>query len=210
MKTKKIFVIFASVMLGFFLLGSSGVIHMADDSLDEGFGADDRLIGVVITTEHLDLFDFEGYLEDNGEKILFGSQIDESQQAKYQGRLYATLVDRSYTDQETGQVTVSKEFIFDGVRRIPYFAADISDESGSHYLATLSKIYPTDIWSFPHLTRTRTSLWRVQFTYLLQKDPMCFTSIQSTKVSQERSTSLPVTAWRLAVKKPRGCHILPS
>ncbi len=132
MKTEKIFVIFASVMLGFFLLGSSGVIHMADDNLDEGFGADDRLIGVLITTEHLDLFDFESYLEDNREKILSGSQIDESQQAKYQGRLYATLVDGSYTDQETGQVSVSKEFVFDGIRGIPYFAATISDESGSY------------------------------------------------------------------------------
>lgn len=132
MKTKKILVIFAAVMLGFFLLGSSGVIHMADDSLDGGFGADDRLIGVLITTEHLDLFDFEGYLEDNREKILSGSQIDQSQWEKYQGRLYATFVDKSYTHEETGEVTVLKEFVFDGVSGIRYFAATISDESGSY------------------------------------------------------------------------------
>ena len=53
---------------------------------EQGMHNSDQLVGVVVTTEYLDLFDMEGYLEDNLGSIMAGKNPDQSD---YQGRLYA-------------------------------------------------------------------------------------------------------------------------
>jgi hypothetical protein len=53
--------------------------------------AKDRLIGVFVTTEHLDLFDFEGYINDHTDSALTGGEITTGgDNKKYNGRVYAT------------------------------------------------------------------------------------------------------------------------
>ena len=52
----------------------------------------DRLIGVFLTRKHLDLFDWEGYFNDNAGALAGGGHaIDETDTAAYGGRLHATL-----------------------------------------------------------------------------------------------------------------------
>lgn len=69
----------------------------------------DRLIGVVVTNEHLDLFDFDAFLNDNLNKIADGEVLDGSGSAKYQDRIYAT-VDKHGSDEP-----YEWEFSFEGV-----------------------------------------------------------------------------------------------
>lgn len=86
----------------------------------------DRLIGVFVTKEYLDLFDMEGYLNDNISKLTDGGEnILDGNISKYQGRLYAILKTRVLTEEYTGNTTNTKEFVFDSVDGIAYFAATV-------------------------------------------------------------------------------------
>lgn len=97
----------------------------------------DRLIGVFVTPEYLDLFDMEGYLNDNlggfsgGELIVDGSQSE-----KYNGRLYATLTARELTSTETGGTSRTQEYVFEGVEGIPFFTARMW-ENGESYQSSM-------------------------------------------------------------------------
>lgn len=132
MKNKIGMIIFACVLAASFILGAAGAVTFAkDEPADAG---KDRLIGVFITTEYVDLFDSESYFKDNADKVLSGGEIGSSDSAQYQGRLYAILVDEPYTDPETGETAATKKFVFDGIEGISYFAARYTDENGTQYL----------------------------------------------------------------------------
>lgn len=136
MKNKIGMIILACVLAVSFVLGATGAVTFAKDepTVNAGNASKDRLIGVFITTEYLDLFDSERYVKDNADKVLSGGEIGSSDRARYQGRLYAKLVDEPYTDPETGETATTKKFVFDGIEGISYFAARYTDESGTQYL----------------------------------------------------------------------------
>ncbi len=137
MKTKKIMIIFTCVLLACFALGAADVLKLADTSTSEENTNDkDRLIGVFVTTEHLDLFDIEGYFNDHANQILSGGEISESESAEYEGRLYATLIEKPYTNEQTGETTMTMEYVFEGVEGISYYCALFSDEAGSYHGAS--------------------------------------------------------------------------
>ncbi len=135
MKNKKWIIILACVWIFSFALGAAGAVSFTEDEAadDPMAGGKDRLIGVFITTEHLDLFDFESYLQDNADKVLSGGEISPSDSAPYQGRLYASLVNDPWTNQETGETVTMKKYVFDGVEGISYYAARFTDEHGSYW-----------------------------------------------------------------------------
>ncbi len=138
MKNKIGMIILACVLAVSFVLGATGAVTFATDEPTDNTGdaSKDRLIGVFITTEYLDLFDSESYVKDNADKVLSGGEIGSSDSAQYQGRLYAILVDEPYTDPETGETATTKKFVFDGIEGISYFAARYTDENGTQYLGT--------------------------------------------------------------------------
>lgn len=88
--------------------------------------SDDRLAGYFVTTEYLDLFDFDGYLNDNINSFSGGELIVDTDAQKYQGRLYGTLTTETLTSEETGETAVIDKYIFEGIEGIPFFAATIS------------------------------------------------------------------------------------
>lgn len=94
-------------LCGFTLSGADGGADVSQD----------RLIGVFVTRSSLDLFDFEGYFNDNAADILNGGEISEADSARYSRRLYAVLRDGSYK--------------FEGVEGYGYFDAIITDEGGN-------------------------------------------------------------------------------
>ncbi|MCL2867469.1 MAG: hypothetical protein FWF47_06900 [Clostridia bacterium] len=100
----------------------------------------DRLIGVYITTEYLDLFDYDGYLSDNLKRFQGGEvNIDGSATQKYQGRLYAVLTSRQLLDEETGETTLIQEYVFEGPEGIPYCVPLLQTaEEENSYIATPS------------------------------------------------------------------------
>lgn len=109
----------------------------------ENAGADareDRLAGVFVTTEYLDLFDFEGYMNDNLKGFSGGEIIMDGDTEKYQGRLYAALTTKTLTNEETGETIETEEYVFEGVEGIPYFAAvmQATAQGGDAYTASVS------------------------------------------------------------------------
>lgn len=138
MKTKIGIIILACVLVAAFILGVTGAVTFAkDESTENSDGTSkDRLIGVFITTEYLDLFDFESYFQNNANKALSGGEISSSDSAPYQGKLYAILVDDLYTNPETGETIATKKYVFDGIEGIAFFSARYTDESGMQYWGT--------------------------------------------------------------------------
>jgi len=100
---------------------------------------EDRLIGVFVTNEHLDLFDFEGYLNDNPGSLQGGEITLDGNTKRYQGRLYATMTTSSATNEETGQTMLTEEYVFEGIEGMSYFAPTVrAAEDHESYITTMS------------------------------------------------------------------------
>lgn len=93
---------------------------------DEGTVNQDKLVGYVVTTEHLDLFDMESYLEDHLNEIMDGVEITGDTSA-YQGRLYAQeVVEKSTTEDGVPCTTIYYNFDHvDGIALLDYEAETI-------------------------------------------------------------------------------------
>ena len=91
---------------------------LARSDMDASAASRDRLIGVYITTEYIDLFDLEGYIGANA-SALSGGSIGEADAEQYNGRLYAELVDERY--------------VFPGVDGFAFFMATTEHEYGTSY-----------------------------------------------------------------------------
>lgn len=116
MKRKTIILLVVCVLLALFVLGITGVLRMGNGDAD-GETEQDRLIGMLVTREPLDLFDYEGYFSKNADKLLAGREISREDSAAYQGRLYASPVER-----ETGSERYT-EYVFDNVEGYALYSA---------------------------------------------------------------------------------------
>lgn len=132
MKTKKIIFIIVCIVLAAFAFGVTGTLHLVDASKNED-SSSDRLIGILITREYLDLFDSEQFFNDNINSFVNGGEISKSESAKYQGRLYATLVETTHTNDETGETDSRKEYVFEGINGICYFMPQVTDQFGTYW-----------------------------------------------------------------------------
>lgn len=123
------------VLLIAFVLGVSGTAEMVNEKKEDSAGRD-RLIGVFVTTEHLDLFDSETWFNDNVNKIISGKDTRMGDQSQYYGRLYAELVDRELVNENTGELTYLKEYVFEGVQGFMYCVPTVSDDYGEYISST--------------------------------------------------------------------------
>lgn len=75
----------------------------------------DRLIGMYITQEYVDLFDFDQYLNDHIGQLSSGKNltVDGTESGKYENRLYAI-----YQEKDPG----IGEYVFEGLEGICFFA----------------------------------------------------------------------------------------
>lgn len=121
------------ILLFFALTGCQLAQSGADGAVDE-----DRLVGIFLSTEHLDLFDFEGYMNDNLKGFQGGEITIDGESQKYQGRLYATLTTKTLTSEETGETSEIEDYVFP-VPGIPFFSAHIpATENRDSYLTSIS------------------------------------------------------------------------
>ncbi len=127
---KRYNIIAVCLLLGVFALGLTGFTTVGAETGESA--GEDRLIGVLLTREHLDLFDIESYLNDNLNS--FGGGEITGDTSAYQGRIYATVVQETHTD-EKGRTTTTPNYKFDTVEGIAYYAASISDGTNT-YTAT--------------------------------------------------------------------------
>lgn len=118
---KRIFALFSVGVLLFSLSACS--LARPEDEAGNG---EDRLVGVFITTEYLDLFDFEGYFNDHANQLVGGGDVVVEDTAGYEGRIYATL-ETVTTYDEDGAAYEHKEFVFEGLEGYACFACYIPD-----------------------------------------------------------------------------------
>lgn len=82
----------------------------------------DRMIGMLITTEYLDLFDFESYMNEHlGSTDMGGELILDGENNQYNGRLYATTSVPIPENGTAREGTGPSDFVFEGVDGIRYF-----------------------------------------------------------------------------------------
>jgi len=125
MKVKQFF---AALLAGAALLALPGC-SLARTDADASAG-EDRLIGVLVTTEYLDLFDFEEYYSDHESRFVDGGTVMVENSDTYQGRIYATLTTENLTNEETGEQVTRQAYVFEGIDGIGYFAPTMEDEEG--------------------------------------------------------------------------------
>lgn len=79
----------------------------------------DRMVGVLVTTEYLDLFDVERYFEEHAAELLSGKEISAAEQKAYQNVLFA-------------EKDASGRYIFPDVEGWLWLSTRESDEQGSY------------------------------------------------------------------------------
>ncbi len=131
MKLKRILTVTLAALL---LLTASGC-QLAREDLAGGEIQGDKLIGVFVTEEHLDLFDIERYVSDNyGKMNIGGNNVIGGDTSAYENRLYAALVSRTLISEETGEPSEMLEYVFEGVEGYSFFMPTITDpETGDSY-----------------------------------------------------------------------------
>lgn len=120
MKNRYLAIIICCLLIAAFVLGAAGVIRFDGESGQESNGTD-RLIGVLITGEYLDLFDNDRYLQENLDKLVNGGTMSDEELAAYSGRLYAEPAPEA-DDYEGYQ--------FEGIEGIRFIAPFIDGEEG--------------------------------------------------------------------------------
>lgn len=121
---KKLFVLLLTACLLF-----TGCQLATEETSKDGVTSPDRLVGVVVTTEHLDLFDVEAYLEDNLNDIMAGKDADQS---AYQGRIYAQEeVEKSTTEDGVPCTTTYYNFDHIGGIQLLYYETQTLLEDGT-------------------------------------------------------------------------------
>ena len=108
-------------------------------ALPEGEEAQrDRLIGCFVTTEHLDLFDFEAYFNDNAHKLVGGGDITlDGDTREYQGRIYAEFYEETITG-ENGESHTTGGYRFADLEGIACFAPRITEPNGDSYITFMT------------------------------------------------------------------------
>ncbi len=115
----------------------------------------DKLIGVYMTTEYVDTFDFERYFEDNIGDIMNGGEvvIEDNEQNAYQNRIYATIVEAVSVDEVSGEKLTHQSYKFKDLEGIGYYSPVCYEtEAGNAYVAIESDPGICDAKS--HITST--------------------------------------------------------
>ncbi len=131
MKNKTFLAILACILIGIFVLGVTNVFQFVKEPAPEQ-NENSRLIGMLITKEHLDLFDMDRFLNDHSSQILQGQKISAQQSSEYKDRIYASLTDE-FLQNEKGEPHTLKKYVFNEIDGFTFFCPEYTDESGDIY-----------------------------------------------------------------------------
>lgn len=99
---------------------------------DAGTASGDRLVGVFVTDEALDLFDMEAYLEDHPAVFKSNEDVMINPSGKYENKLYATV------DKNESIDAMDWDISFEGVEGEYIIQAVWFDEDGRKYYSYLA------------------------------------------------------------------------
>lgn len=118
--SRKLFAIIIALLVIFTLSGCQ--LAREDGAANKGM---DRLIGVYVSYDHVDLFDLEDYINDN--LNFSGGEIkSEGETKKYEGRMYATQKDEIIASSQ-GEKYTNTHFVFEELSGIGMFAPTVVD-----------------------------------------------------------------------------------
>lgn len=107
------------------LIASAGCRLAKEDA--GGDAGSDHMIGVLVTTEYLNLFDFEGYMNDNLSSVMKGGEMTTvGDDQKYNGRIYATE-----SEIPEGESVGPADYTFEGVDGLRYFIVSWSSTAST-------------------------------------------------------------------------------
>lgn len=131
------------MLLCFMAISALTGCQLAQKNAD-GTAEEDRLAGIFLTTEYLDLFDMEGYMNDHATDFQGGEIIIDGDSPDHQGRLYAAETTQALTHEDTGEPYEIGDFVFP-VAGIPYFSAQVQHaETHENYFTSTSDPAITD------------------------------------------------------------------
>lgn len=109
------------------LLSALSGCQLALDQEGEAASQPDRLIGIYVTDEHLDLFDYERYFAEHGAELIDGNNGVIEASSEYENRLYAVLTKETLTGED-GSTSESFNYIFPGLTGHGFYAPLIQKE----------------------------------------------------------------------------------
>lgn len=113
----------------FMALTASGCTLAVPDAGTDGNG--DRLIGAFITSEYLDLYDMESYLNDHASSLMSNSSITIGNDSRYEGKLVATV------DKEGAQSSSEWKISFGDIKGEYVLMPVTTDENGEDMVGNL-------------------------------------------------------------------------
>ena len=150
MKIKVIAILIALCILAAVISGFQ--LKKPDDENKSTLG--DRLIGTLITTEGLNTFDMEAYLNENIGEIVKGENqtVEIEDKQNYNNKIYARQVTEEDTSED-GEKIIHKEYVFDDINGYWIFDAKIpATETEESYTCLCSEGGLSNIQSKVHHT----------------------------------------------------------
>lgn len=120
-KNKKLFMGICLLIISMLIGGCSLAVPEAESN------GDDRLIGAFITSEYLDLFDIDAYLNDHVNELINSKELIAADTSEYNQRLYASIDQKNSTDPFDWEIS------FPNVTGISFFSPYWSSEDSNGY-----------------------------------------------------------------------------
>ena len=161
---------------------------LAQDPPESAPLTEDQLIGVLVTNEHLDLFDMDAWLNDNINTIAKGGEtVIGGDTSQYQGRIYAKPVEKEWTASD-GSIHTSTEYEFpEELKGHAFLCPTLTDERGEHYTSSTHDEVFAD--SHVHIKSTDAGN-AVELTATIYYDPLTIPRESITELHEDGSETL--------------------
>ena len=156
-----------------------------EEELRSDLPIEDSLIGVLITTEYLDLFDMEAWLNDNINDLAKGGEtVIDGDTSQYQGRIYAKAVEKTW-HSEDGEAHTTTEYEFpEELKGHAFLCPTLTDENGNPYTSSMGSEIFAD--SHVHLKSSDTGT-AVELTSTIYYDPLAIPKESITELHEDGS-----------------------
>lgn len=159
-----------------------------EEELRSDLPAEDSLIGVLITTEYLDLFDMEAWLNDNINDLAKGGEtVIDGDTSQYQGRIYANAVEKTW-HSEDGEAHTTTEYEFpEELKGHAFLCPTLTDENGNPYTSSMG----SEIFADSHVHLKSSDAGNaVELTSTIYYDPLAIPKESITELHEDGSETL--------------------
>ncbi len=156
-----------------------------EEELNSSITMEDNLIGVLITTEYLDLFDMEAWLNDNiNDLALGGETVIGGDTSQYQGRIYAERTEEIWYGND-GEAHTRVDYKFpEKLKGYALIAPMIKSEHYEPYVSTINDAIFADTKTHVKVTDYGTA---VELTSTIYYDPLTIQKETITELHEDGS-----------------------